>query len=105
MQRDGGFERVADDVIEVEARESFRVGESVGVDHDERAERLGLLPEWRVVRLGELAARNVGQYLSALHAERGHAALELARGLCAIAERHGAERDEEVRLAPHIYRK
>jgi hypothetical protein len=67
--------------------------------------RLGLLPERGEVRLRELPARNVGQDLRAFHAERRHAALELVRRFRAVKQRHGAERDEAVGLARHVFRK
>ena len=69
MQRDGGLERVANHVVEIEAREPSAFGEAVGMNDDERAERLGRLPERRVLRLREFVARHVGQDLGALHAE------------------------------------
>ncbi len=103
VQRNGRVERIADHVVEVEAREPLGVGEAVGMDDDERAERLGLLPERGEVRLRELPARNVGQDLRAFHAERRHAALELVRRFRAVKQRHGAERDEAVGLARHVF--
>src|ERR1700704_4488555 len=69
MQGDGGFERIADYVVEVEAREPLGVGEAVGMDDDECVELFGLLPERRVVRLRELPSRDIGQDFHALHAE------------------------------------
>ena len=96
MKRDRGFERVADHIVEIEALESSAVGEAVGMDHHERAQRLGLLPERRVFRLREFAPGDIGQDLRALHAERGHATLELARGFRPVDQRHGAEGDKAI---------
>ena len=69
MQRDRRLERIADDVVEVEAREALALGEAVRMDHDQRAELLGLLPERRKGRIGQLLAGDVGQDLDALEAE------------------------------------
>ena len=96
MQRERGLERIADDIVEIESRQPPGVGEAVGVDHDERAERLGLLPERRERRIGQLAAADVGQNFRALEAELCHAALELVRRLVAVLQRHAAEREETV---------
>jgi hypothetical protein len=45
VQRNAGIERVADHVVEVEAAQSLRMGEPDGMDDDQGAERLRLLPE------------------------------------------------------------
>ncbi len=45
VQRDRGLQRVADDVVEVEAGEASRLGEAIGMNEHHRAEFLGLLPE------------------------------------------------------------
>ena len=50
VQRNGRVERIADHVVEVEAREPLGVGEAVGMDDHQGVELLGLLPEWRVIR-------------------------------------------------------
>ena len=47
------------------------VREAVGVDHHQHAQLLGLLPERREGRVGQLAAVDVGQHLHALEAELG----------------------------------
>ena len=74
------------------------------MDHHQRAERLGLGPERRERRIGQFLAVHIGEDLAALEAELLHRALQFGRGLVAVLQRHGAERDEAVRLARHIGR-
>src|SRR6187200_3475059 len=104
VQGDGGFEWIADHVVEIEPREPFGVGETVGMDDDERVELFGLLPERREIWLRKLSARDIGQDFHALHAERLHAAFELVRRFPAMDERDGAERDKAVGLAGDVFR-
>ena len=99
VQRNRRLQRIADDVVEVEARQALGVREAVGVDDDQRAQLLGLLPERREGRVGQLAAVDVGQHLHALEAELGDAALQLLGRLVAVGHRHGAEALEAVGLA------
>ena len=99
VKRNRGLERIADDIVEIEAREPLGLGEAVGMDDHERTELVGLLPERRVVRLREFLACNIGEDLDAFHCERLHAALELVGRFPAVDQRHGAERDEPVGLA------
>ena len=66
VQRDRGVERIADHVVEVKARETLRLGETVRVDQHQRAEFLGFLPERRESRIGQLLAVDVGEDLDAL---------------------------------------
>src|SRR5262249_59625164 len=94
MQRERRLERIADHIVEIEPRQALCLGETVGMDHDERAELLGLLPERRERRIRQLAAADIGQDLGALEAKLLHAALEFARRLLAVLQRHAAERDE-----------
>ena len=68
VQRDRGLERIADDVVEIEAGEPLGLGEAVGMDHHQRAELLGLLPERREGRIGQFLAVDVGEDLHALEA-------------------------------------
>src|SRR4029077_6240494 len=79
VQGDGGFERIADHVVEIEPREPFGVGEPVGVDADARVALSGLQPERREIWLRTLAAPDIVQNFPALVPERLHAALELLR--------------------------
>ena len=88
VQRDGGLERIADHVVEVEARQTLGVREAVGVDDDEGAELLGLLPERGEGGVAELVAVDVSEDLHALEAELGDATLELLGGLAAVGHRH-----------------
>ncbi len=104
VQRQRGLERVADDVVEIEAREALALREAVRMQQHERAELLRLLPERRKGRIGQFAARHVGQNLHALELERLDAALELLGGFRTVRHRHGAERDEAVRPSRHIFR-
>ena len=103
VQRDGGLERIADHVVEVEARQALGLGEAVGMDHHQRAELLGLLPERREGRIGQFLAGHVGQDLDALELELLHAALKLLGRLVAVAHRHAAERDQPVGVLADIF--
>ena len=105
MQRDRGLERIADHVVEVEAGEPLGVGEAVGVDDDERAELLGLLPERRVVRLRQLACPPTLVRISTPFMPSDFT--QRSSSLAASSpsdQRHGAERDEAVGLARHVFR-
>jgi len=104
VQRDRGLQRIADDIVEIEAGKPPCLGEAVGMDEHDRAEFLGLLPERRKGRIGEFLAGHVSQYLHALELERRHAARELARGLVAVGHRDGAQRSETIGLCRHIGR-
>ena len=96
VQSERRFERIADDVVEIKARQALALGEAVRMDDDQRAELLGLLPERREGRIGQFLAGDVGENLDALELERLHAALELLGGLLAVLHRHGAAGDEAV---------
>ena len=98
VQRNRRLQRIADDVVEIEAGEAPGVREAVGVDHDQHAEFLGLLPERREGGIGQLAAGDIGQDLHALEAELADAALELLGRLVAVGHRHAAEALEAVGL-------
>src|SRR5262249_3233763 len=78
MQRDRGIERIADHIVEVEAREPVGLGESGRMDQNKRAEFFGLAPERGKCRVRQFPARNIGQDLDAPEAQRAHAAFELA---------------------------
>src|SRR5436190_22666416 len=69
VESDRGLQRIADDIVEIEARQSFPIGEAVRMDDDERAKLLGFFPERRILRLGELASANIGQDFGAFHPE------------------------------------
>ena len=101
MQRDGGLQRVADDVGEVVFLEAPPLGEAVGMDHDEAAELLGLPPERLVLRRRQLVAVDVGEDLDALEAEVVDAEGEFLRRRRAVLQRHRAEAREAVRALVH----
>ena len=103
VQRDRGLERIADDVVEIEAAETLCLREPHRMNEHDGAELLGLLPERRERRFGQFLAVDVGENLHALELELLHAALELRDGLVAVRHRHGAERREPIRLARHIF--
>src|SRR4051812_32142542 len=91
VQRDRGLERIADRVAEREAREPFAFGEAGWMEHDERVELLGLLPERLERGVGQLASGDVGEDLRALEAEPADAALELFCRFVAVRHRHAAK--------------
>ena len=95
MQRDGGFQRVADDVREVEVVEPVAVCKAVGVDHDQRAKLFRAFPEGRELRCRKFGPMHVGQHLDALEAET-HAVVEFLHRLGGVLQRHGAKRRETV---------
>ena len=103
VKRHRGVERIADDVVEVEAPETLRLGEAGRVDQHQRVELLGLLPERRESRIGQLLAVDVGENLDALEAELLHAALELLGRFVAVLHRHAAERDQPVLVLADIF--
>ena len=103
MQRDRGLERIADDVVEIEALEPLAVGEAIGMNDDQEPEFLRLFPERRGDRIGQFLAVDIGQDLHTLEAELGDA-LQFLRGFVAIGQRHRAERDQAVRLLGAIFR-
>ena len=103
VQRDRGLERIADDVVEVEAGEPLGLGEAVGMDHHQRAELLGLLPERREGRIGQFLAGDVGEDFDALELELLHAALKLLGRLVAVRHRHAAERDQPVGVLADVF--
>ena len=98
VQGQRSLERIADDVVEVEARQPLALGEAVGMDDDQRAELLGLLPERRKGRVGQFTAGDIGENFDALELERLHAAFELFGGFVAVLHRHGAGRNEAIRV-------
>ena len=105
VQGDGGLERIADHVVEVEAREPLGVGEAVGMDDDERVELFGLLPERREVRLGELPCPRhwSGSPTPFMPSDFTQRSSSLAASPPSD-ERHGAERHEAVGLARDVFR-
>ena len=105
MQRDGGFERIADHVVEIKPGQPFCVREAIGVNDDEGAKLFRLLPERRMDGIRKLAAGHVGEDFRSLHAELFHAALELVGGFRAVDHRHAAEREEPVGLLGDVFRK
>ena len=52
MQGKRCLKRIADDVVEIEARQALAFGEAVRVNGDQGAELLGLLPERREGGIG-----------------------------------------------------
>ncbi len=73
------------------------------MDHHQRAELLGLLPERREGGIGQLLAGDVGEDFDALELELLHAALKLLRRLVAVRHRHAAERDQAVGMLADIF--
>src|SRR5262249_5128642 len=73
VQRDRSLQWIADDVVEVEAREASRLGEAVGVNEHDGAEFLGPPPERRESGVGEFSAGDIGENLHALELELRHA--------------------------------
>ena len=73
------------------------------MDHHQRAELLGLLPERRKGRIGQFLAGDIGEDFDALELELLHAALELLRRLVAVGQRHAAERAQPVGVLADIF--
>src|SRR6185295_3354125 len=84
VQGDAGFQRIADHIVEVEPGQAAGVGEAVGMDDDERAELLGLLPKRGKGRMRKLLTVDVGEDLHTLEAELADATLELLCRFVAI---------------------
>src|SRR5215470_14468888 len=81
VQRDRGLQRIADDIVKIEAGKAPRLGETVRMDNHDRAEFLSLLPERCEVRIGQFLAGHVGQYLHAFELKRRYTTVEFSRGL------------------------
>src|SRR5262245_46952007 len=75
--------------------------ETAGMDDDEGAKILGLLPELSEQWVRQLLSVDVGQDLHALKAELGDAAFELFRGLTSVGHRHAAEAYQPVGALRH----
>ena len=97
MQREGGIEGVADDVVEIERRQPLRLGEARGVDHHQRAEPFGRRPDLFEGRVGQLLPLHIGQHLHALEAERTHAARQLRHRRIRVLHGDAAHAEEAVR--------
>src|SRR5581483_4062153 len=98
MHRDGGVERVADDVGEVVVAEPARLGEAGRVHEQGEAEILGAGEDRAEARLRQIGAGDVGGDLDAPEPERFGQAVELGDGQLGGLERHRAEADEAVRV-------
>ena len=98
MQRDRRLQRIADDVVEIKARQARRLGETVGMNHHQRAEFFRLFPERREGRIGQFLAGDVGQNLDPGETEFFDAALKLLRRFMAVRHRHRAKALEAVGL-------
>ena len=51
VQRDRRLQRIADDIIEIKARQPGGVGEAIGMDYHQSPEFFRFLPEWRECRI------------------------------------------------------
>ncbi len=82
----------------------MRLREAGRVDQHQCVELLGLFPERRKGRIGQLLAVDVGEDLDAFETELLHAALELLGRLVAVLHRHAAERHQPILVLAHILR-
>ncbi len=98
VQRKRRFERIADDVVEIEPFKTLRVGEAVGMEHHQHTELFCFLPERRESRIGQFLAGDVGDHLHAGEAELLDATLEFFCRFVAIRHRHRAKSLEAVGL-------
>ena len=67
MQRDGGLERIADDIIEVKAAQPIGFSKSVWMNNNQYAKLLGLVPERGETWVRKLAAGHVSQNCTPLN--------------------------------------
>src|SRR6266436_8287239 len=66
VKRERGIEWISQDIVEIEMSQSFAMGESVWMHHNERPELLGLRKERPEFWIGQFLAIDIGQDLDAL---------------------------------------
>ncbi len=99
--RDGGIQRVADDVHEVVLAQPSALGEAVRVQEHEGAQRLGPGKERTKGGAGQFRAIHVGADLHAPQPQLPHEAVQLRDGQLGRLHRHRAQADEAVRSLGH----
>ena len=102
VERKRCFERIADDVVEVEAGKALTFGKTVRMDHHQRAELFRLCPEWSEVGIGKFAAGDIREDLGAFQPKSAHRPIEFRGRLPAVGHRNAAKTDKAVRLSRDI---
>ena len=103
VEGERGLERIADDVVEIEAGEAFTFGETVRMDHHERAEFFGFCPKRSEIRIGKLPSSDIRKDLDTLQSESAHQPIEFRNCFLAVCHRYAAETDKTVRLSCDIF--
>ncbi len=96
---DGRFQRVADQVVEIVLRQALAVGEAQRVHEDEDAQLFGRREEWAVLRIGQLAAVDVGRDLDAPEAELAGQATQLPDRQFRRLQRYRPHADQPLGMA------
>ena len=104
--RYGGFQRVADDVVEVVVAQALAVGVAQRVHEDQHAQFLAAREEFLQPqgRVGQVLAVDVGADLHPAQAEVLDRMVQLAHRQFGVLQRHRAQADEAVRMAGHHLR-
>ncbi len=101
-RRDGGVERIADQVVEVIVLHPLDAGDVVRMHHAEGVVLVRHLPHRLELRLVEVLAVDVGADLHALQAELGDGALQLVGGGLRRLHRQGGDAVEAPRIIADV---
>ena len=101
-RRNGGVERIADQVVEVIVLHPIDAGDVIRMHHAERVVLVRHLPHRLELRLVEVLAVDVGADLHALQPELGNGALQLIGGGLRRLHRQGSDAVEAPRIIADV---
>ena len=101
-RRDGGVERIADQVGEIIRLQPVGAGDVVGMDEHEGAELFGRRPQRLEHRIVEVDALDVGGKHRAAQAELGHGAPQLVGGRRRLRQRQRGDAPEAVGMGGDV---